>query len=56
MVLKVKIGGVIVCDDYNWLDQSRTRSVKNAVYAFIDANLDQKEQLVFGEFLIRKLH
>jgi hypothetical protein len=53
---KVKIGGLIVCDDYTWVDESRTRSVKNAVHAFLDSHPDHKGQLFLGQFLIRKMY
>ena len=51
---KVKPGGVIVCDDYTWVDETGTRSVKNAVHTFLDANSSHKGTVVFGQFLIWK--
>jgi hypothetical protein len=51
---KIKVGGKIVCDDYTWIDETRTRSVKAAVETFLEANPDHRGRLVFGQFLIRK--
>jgi hypothetical protein len=51
---KLKIGGVILCDDYTWVDEAKIRSVKTAVHAFLEANPGLKGRLVFGQFLIRK--
>lgn len=53
---KVKIGGRIVCDDYTWVDEKRTQSVKAAVDTFLRANPGHKGRLVFGQFLIRRTH
>jgi hypothetical protein len=53
---KVKIGGRIVCDDYTWVDEKRTQSVKAAVDTFLRTNPGHKGRLVFGQFLIRKTH
>jgi Methyltransferase domain len=51
---KLKRGGTIVCDDYTWMDEARTYSVKRAVEAFMQANPAHPGRLVFGQFLIRK--
>jgi Methyltransferase domain len=51
---KLKAGGTIICDDYTWMDEARTYSVKRAVEAFMHANPAHAGRLVFGQFLIRK--
>jgi cephalosporin hydroxylase len=53
---KVKIGGKIVCDDYIWVDENGTRSVQAAVDTFLEAHPGHVGQLVFGQFLIRRMH
>lgn len=53
---KVKIGGKIVCDDYTWIDETRTRSVKAAVDTFLEAHPGHKGRLIFGQYLIRKMY
>ena len=51
---KVKPGGKIVLDDYTWLDETRTLSVKAAAHDFIATNPGHKTRLVQGQFLIQK--
>jgi hypothetical protein len=51
---KVKIGGTIVCDDYTWVDEARTQSVKAAIETFLVAHPGHKARLVFGQCLIEK--
>ena len=53
---KVKLGGKIVCDDYTWVDEHGTCGVKTAVESFLDAHPGHVGRLVFGQFLIRKMH
>jgi cephalosporin hydroxylase len=53
---KLKLGGKLVCDDYTWVDENKTHSVKAAIRSFLKAHPDLVGQLFFGQFLIRKLH
>ena len=53
---KVKNGGVIVCDDYTWVDERRAPSVKTAIEIFMRDNPGCSGHLFFGQYLIRKIH
>ena len=51
---KVKCGGVIGLDDYDWRDESRQLSVRAAIAKFVDTTKVQAAKAVQGQFLIRK--
>jgi Methyltransferase domain len=52
---KLKLSGSIVCDDYTWVDENRTASVKIAVDSFLESGQDRRGRLFCGQFLIRKV-
>jgi hypothetical protein len=51
-----RMGGNIVCGDCSWVDENGTRSVKAAVESFLESHPSHMGRLVFGQFLIRKMH
>jgi Methyltransferase domain len=50
---KMKPGGLILIDDYYWRDESRRRSVRDAIHTFLRETRVGKATPLMGQFLIR---
>lgn len=49
---KLKPGGSVACDDYYWRDESRTRSVKVGIDAFLKTTETGPTRSIAGQFII----
>jgi len=51
---KLKPSGMMVCDDYTWVDEQGERSVKIGIEAFLKATSGRTGRAVLGQFFIAK--
>lgn len=54
---KVKTGGYLICDDYNWADENGNRCVKQAIVSFLAKNTNKVAlvEIEHGQAVLIKL-
>jgi hypothetical protein len=51
---KLKAGGVLALDDYDWRDEQGQYSIRNAVDRFVEVHKNLKARKMWGQFVITR--